>query len=113
MKLKSVMAAMTLAATFPDMVLAQDITPIADVQRGTNVTVAGTVERITDEDEFIIADTSGSIRVYIGPGIVPVDSGEQITLTGLVDNDIVWQEIYARTITRADGTELTFDHRYD
>ncbi|MEI2421410.1 hypothetical protein V6O07_14145, partial [Arthrospira platensis SPKY2] len=51
------------------------VTPIAEVQRGTMVTVQGTVERITDEDEFRLADESGTIRVYVGPNWVPADIG--------------------------------------
>ena len=52
------------------------IIPIGELQRGTLVTVAGTVERVTDEDEFILADTSGRVRVYVGPNWVPANLGE-------------------------------------
>lgn len=88
-------------------------TPIADLRNGQTVTVNGTVEAITDEDEFRLADESGSIRVYIGPGLVPFDTGEKITVNGIVDRDFGRLEIYARQATRADGTVVTFDHRYD
>lgn len=84
---------------------------VADLERNSVATVAGTVERITDEDEFVLADGTGHVRVYIGPGLVPVQPGESITVTGLVD-DGLRIEIYAREIVRADGTILTFDHRY-
>jgi len=93
---------------------ASPITPIADAQRGTMVTVQGTVERITDEDEFRLADTSGTIRIYVGPNWVPADVGETVIVNGFVDDDlIVPREIYARSLTRADGTLITFDRRYD
>lgn len=88
------------------------VTPIAEVQRGTMVTVKGTVERVTDEDEFRLADESGSIRVYVGPNWVPADVGESVVVKGFVDNDLGPREIYARSLTRADGTVIAFEHRY-
>ena len=100
----------TLAAP---VAFANQITPIADAQRGTMVTVQGTVERITDEDEFRLADASGNIRIYVGPNWVPADVGENVTVNGFVDNDPGPREIYARSLTRADGTVITFDRRYD
>ena len=89
------------------------VTPIDNLKRGSVVTVEGTVERITDEDEFRLADKSGSVRVYVGPNWVPAEVGEKITVTGLVDDDPGLMEIYARSLTRADGTIISFDHRYD
>lgn len=92
---------------------ANPITPIAEAQRGTMVTVQGTVQRITDEDEFRLADATGNILVYVGPTWVPVDVGEAITVNGFVDDDRFGpREIYARSLTRADGSVVTFDHRY-
>ena len=89
------------------------ITPIADAKRGTMVTVQGTVERITDEDEFRLADASGTIRIYVGPNWVPADVGEKVIVSGFVDDDPGPREIYARNLTRADGTVISFDRRYD
>ena len=86
-------------------------TPVAELKRDSVATVAGTVDRITDEDEFVLADPTGQVRVYVGPTIVPVRPGEAITVTGMVD-DGLRLEIYAREIVRADGTTFTFDHRY-
>jgi uncharacterized protein YdeI (BOF family) len=91
--------------------VAADATPVADLARNTFATVAGTVDRITDEDEFVLADGTGHVRVHIGPGLVAVQPGERVIVTGLVD-DGLRIEIYAREIVRADGTILTFDHRY-
>ncbi|WP_119168187.1 NirD/YgiW/YdeI family stress tolerance protein [Algihabitans albus] len=94
--------------------LADRITAIADTQRGTMVTVQGTVERITDEDEFRLADATGSIRIYVGPNWVPADVGETVTVSGFVDDDFVLpREIYARSLTRADGTIIAFERRYE
>ncbi|MEE4203983.1 MAG: hypothetical protein V2I45_10155 [Halieaceae bacterium] len=100
----------TLAASVAS---AQQITPVADAQRGTMVTVQGTVERITDEDEFRLADASGNIRIYVGPNWVPAEVGETVIVNGFVDDDLGPREVYARSLTRADGTMITFDRRYD
>lgn len=91
---------------------AETVTPIAEVQRGTMVTVAGTVERILDTDEFRLADDSGSIRIYVGPNWVPAEIGESVSVRGFVDDGLS-REIYARELTRADGTVVTFEHSYD
>lgn len=88
-------------------------TPIGNLQRGTMVTVQGTVERITDEDEFRLADDSGTVRVYVGPNWVPADVGEAVTIEGWVDDDLGPLELYARSLTRADGTVIQFERRYD
>jgi uncharacterized protein YdeI (BOF family) len=100
----------TIAAT---SAFASQITRIADAQRGTMVTVQGTVERITDEDEFRMADASGNIRIYVGPNWVPAEVGETVIVNGFVDDDLGPREVYARSLTRADGTVITFDRRYD
>jgi uncharacterized protein YdeI (BOF family) len=106
--------AVTLAFGLPALAQARtDITPIADAKRGTMVTVQGTVERITDHDEFRLTDATGSIRIYVGPNWVPADVGEAVTVAGFVDDDLGPREIYARELTRADGTVVTFDQRYE
>lgn len=98
--------------TTSTLAVASAPTPIGDLVRGTTATIEGTVDRILDEDEFRISDTSGSIKVYIGPNIVPVDVGEKVTVRGFVDDDLR-KEFYARELVRADGTVVTFDRRYD
>ncbi|WP_119167556.1 hypothetical protein [Algihabitans albus] len=105
-------AALIAALAAPSVLQAQDITPIADLQRGTMATVAGTVERLLDEDEFRLADESGSIAVYVGPNWVPADVGEAVTVEGFVDDGLI-KEFYARELTRADGSVVTFERRYD
>ena len=92
--------------------IAETITPIGEVQRGTSVTVQGAVERLLDEDEFRLTDASGSIRVYVGPNIVPAQVGETVTVRGFVDDDFV-REIYAREMVRADGSVVRFDRNYE
>lgn len=95
----------------PSAALAERITPIGDIERGTNVTVTGTIERLLDHDEFRLADDSGAIRVYVGPNWIDADVGEQVTVRGFVDNDLL-REIYARELVRADGSVVQFNHRY-
>lgn len=92
---------------------AERITRIGELQRGTMVTVKGTVEKMTDKDEFRLTDDSGNVRIYVGPNWVPADVGEAVTVRGFVDDDIGPLEIYARSLTRADGSVVTFDPRYD
>lgn len=91
----------------------QQVTPINEVRRGTMVTVQGGVDRILDKDEFRLADGTGRIRVCVGPNWVPANVGELVTVTGFVDDDFGPREIYARTLTRADGTVVTFERRDD
>ena len=86
---------------------------IGDLQYGTSATISGVVEQITDEDEFRLRDDSGSVLVYIGPGIVPFDTGEAITVSGIVDREFGRLEVYAREAVRADGSMLTFTHQYE
>lgn len=88
-------------------------TAIGSLERGQSVTISGTVDRITDEDEFRLRDASGTVRVYVGPTMVPVNTGEVVTVEGFVDDDPGPIEVYARSLTRADGTQVTFSHSYD
>lgn len=88
-----------------------ETTAIGELRRSSFATVAGTVDRVTDEDEFVLRDGTGHVRVYVGPALVPVRAGDSVTVTGTVD-DGLRLEIYAREIVDADGTTFTFDHRY-
>ncbi|MFQ6552151.1 hypothetical protein AAD018_007385 [Aestuariibius insulae] len=93
---------------------ASDITSIEDVKRGQTVTVQGTVDRVMDTDEFRIRDSTGSLRVYVGPNWVPADVGEQVTVTGIMDDDLLPRpELYAREITVGDEPPITIEHRYE
>ena len=107
-------AALAFALTLPGAALAETaVTPIADAVRGAMVTVQGTVDRVTDEDEFRLSDASGDILIYIGPNAMPVAAGDQVTVQGRVDDGIGPREIYAQGLTLADGTVVTLDLRYD
>ena len=107
-------AATLVSTLFASTALAnKPITPVGDLKRGSMVTVQGTVERISDEDTFRLADATGNVRVYVGPSWVPADVGEAVTVEGFVDNDLGPLEIYARSLPRADGTVVKFDRRYE
>lgn len=82
-----------------------DLTPIASVARNTFVSVEGTVQRVTDEDEFIVADQTGSITVWTGTTFGAVTPGERVVVRGFVDDDLLI-EIYAQEIVKGDGTVL-------
>jgi uncharacterized protein YdeI (BOF family) len=83
---------------------------VADVKRGDPVVLRGEVTRITDEDEFILTDESGRIRVYIGwKNDLPVKRGDQVIVEGRADDDAIFgtrPEIYARVLELADGTRI-------
>lgn len=85
---------------------AADTTAIADVVRNTMVTLSGTVQRISDEDEFVLEDATGSITVWTGTQLFTVDQGENVTVTGFVDDGLLI-EIYAQEILKADGSVVT------
>ena len=82
------------------------LTAIGSLQRNTMVSVQGVVQRITDEDEFQLADHTGSIQVSTGNQFFAVEQGETVTVSGFVDDDLVL-EIYAQEITRQDGSVVT------
>lgn len=95
----------------PKQPTTESVTPVGELKRGTMVTVQGTVERILDKDEFRLADKTGRVRVYVGPNWVPADVGEVVTVRGFVDDGIGPLELYARSLTRADGSVVNFDSR--
>lgn len=59
------------------------------------------------------AGTQVTVRVYIGPIWVSVRVGETVTVEGIVDYDFSPLEIYIRSLTRSEGTQITFEYRYD
>jgi uncharacterized protein YdeI (BOF family) len=96
---------------------AAELTPIGALARGLSATIKGRVTRILDEDEFRMADATGSVRVYIGwQNRVTIPVGEQVTVRGFVDDDL-WSifrpEFYAFEITREDGTVVTLNTTQD
>jgi uncharacterized protein YdeI (BOF family) len=102
---------LTAFLTLPAGAAMAEIMAIGDIRRGMMATVEGSVNRITDEDEFILADATGNIRVYIGPNAMPVRAGDAVRVEGFVDDDLR-MEIYADTITLADGEVISLPRRY-
>ncbi|MFQ6549020.1 hypothetical protein AADZ90_013780 [Aestuariibius sp. 2305UL40-4] len=109
--MRLVLASVFALAPFAALAATQ-ITPISDVQRGSSVTIQGTVERILDSDEFRIADATGNLRVYVGPNVVPANVGETVTVSGIMDDEIIRPELYAREVVRADGTTVRLNRSY-
>ncbi|MGH1450867.1 MAG: hypothetical protein ACRBBM_15795 [Pseudomonadaceae bacterium] len=102
-----------LMVLFAGSAVAQESTAIDDLKRGETATISGQVERILDEDEFRLTDDTGSIRVYVGPNRMPVKTDDVVSVTGFVDDGIGPLELYAHSLTRADGSTVTFSHRYE
>ena len=104
--IRKLIAAFVIGTSIPAYAQTTPTTAIADVLRGSKVTVQGTVQSIDDEDEFILADPSGTIEVYVGPNGMPVTVGENVSVTGYIDNDRGSADLCASRITRADGTSV-------
>ena len=99
--MKAAVLALSLALALSGVALA-DTTAVQDLRRGMPATVEGEVERITDDDEFVLADQTGSILVYIGPSPMPVRVGDRVRVAGAVDDDGPL-ELYATEVTLPDG----------
>lgn len=88
----------------------EEITPISEVRRGQHVTLRGTVDRIRDEDTFILRDDTGKIRIYIGwKNRMPVGEGASVTVEGRADDDGfpgLRPEVYATALLLANGDRV-------
>ena len=101
--LSAFICAMLAAAT---VFAAQPTTTIGDISRGDYVVLTGDVVRFSDEDEFVLRDDTGSVRVYIGyQNRMPVRPGQRVTVEGFVDFDLRI-EVYAWTVTLEDGSVI-------
>lgn len=107
--MKAAVLALSLAINLPGLALA-DTTAVQDLRRGMPATVEGKVERITDDDEFLLADETGSILVYIGPNPMPVRAGDRVRVAGAVDDDGPL-ELYAAEVTLPDGRVVPLPNR--
>ncbi|MGF1501089.1 MAG: hypothetical protein ACFBSD_04665 [Paracoccaceae bacterium] len=72
---------------------------IGDLVPGTAVSVSGTVQRVSDDDEFLLEDATGTVEVYLEQGGVTVRAGDEVTVRGVVDDDAPL-EIYAQEVLR-------------
>jgi uncharacterized protein YdeI (BOF family) len=83
------------------------LTAVSSLRRGQRAVIRGEVQRVVDEDEFVLRDESGRVEVYIGPRLdMPVNEGEVVTVWGWMDDDLADRDFYARTIRRADGSTI-------
>ncbi|MEM8986832.1 MAG: hypothetical protein AAGC95_08925 [Pseudomonadota bacterium] len=85
---------------------------VKEAKRGMAVTIDGTVDRITDSDEFKLRDETGVLEVYLGPNYVELRPGEKVTVSGFMDDGFV-KELYARKIVFEDGRVVELSHSYD
>lgn len=84
----------------------KNITLIDELKKYENTYIKGKVVKILDEDEFLIEDKSGKIKVYTGwrnTNMVVV--GEYITVKGKMDPGLV-KEFYATEIIRENGEKV-------
>lgn len=86
-----------------------NVTPIDSLVRNSAVIILGTVERVTDEDEFILRDETGTVQVYTGKTFFTVETGQLVTVHGRVD-DARQLEIYADQIVLPSGESLSIRH---
>jgi uncharacterized protein YdeI (BOF family) len=107
--MKATVLALSLTIALPGIALAET-TAVQDLRRGMPATVDGVVERITDDDEFLLTDDTGSILVYIGPNPMPVRAGDRIRVAGAVDDDGPL-EFYATEVTLPDGRVVPLPNR--
>ena len=107
--MKATVLALSLATAFPGLALA-DTTAVQDLRRGMGAIIDGVVKRITDDDEFLLADETGSILVYIGPNAMPVRAGDRVRVAGAVDDDGPL-EFYPTAITLPDGRVAPLSNR--
>lgn len=92
--------------------LAYELTTVDQLQPYEQAALKGTVERVTDDDTFVFRDSTGTIRVYIGPHRMPVSVGEVITVKGQLDDDLP-REIYADQLVLPDGQVVEVGGPYE
>lgn len=84
------------------------VTPVDQVRHGQRAALRGVVERIRDEDEFVLRDETGAIDIYIGwQNEMPVCVDDRVTVHGVADDDTLpgrRPDVYARAIVLPDGT---------
>jgi uncharacterized protein YdeI (BOF family) len=86
------------------------MTAISEVRRGQRVTLRGEVQRIRDEDEFTLKDSTGRIKVYTGwKNEMHVAEGDTVIVEGRADDDVIplmRPEIYASALILANGDRV-------
>lgn len=75
------------------------INAIKDMKNGASVSLEGTIDDITNEREFVLRDSSGTIAVDIESNqSVVFEKGDTVTVKGLVDNGLTGTDINASEI---------------
>ncbi len=105
-----VFSALLLSLTGP--AIARNTVSIADAPTYAPVTLSGSVDRIIDDDTFVLADASGTIPVYIGPHAMPVTVDMVVTVTGAIDDDLP-RELYAEQLILPDNRVIDVGGAYD
>lgn len=93
-------------------VLAYELTTVDQLQPYEPAALNGTVERVTDDDTFVFRDSTGTIRVYIGPHRMPVSAGDAVTVRGRLDDDLP-REVYAEQLVLSDGQVVQVGGPYE
>ena len=83
--------------------------PVAD-EAGVMTTLQGSVEQITDTNEFIMKDATGMVKVDIGDAKISLKVGDQVTVEGLVETDLQGRDMEAQSLTGPDGKVVTITH---
>ncbi|MFN3226387.1 MAG: NirD/YgiW/YdeI family stress tolerance protein [Hyphomicrobiales bacterium] len=105
----ALIAAVSVLAT---PVLAYELTTVDQLQPYEQAVLNGTVERVTDDDTFVFRDSTGTIRVYIGPHRMPVSAGDAVTVRGRLDDDLP-REVYAEQLVLSDGQVVQVGGPYE
>jgi uncharacterized protein YdeI (BOF family) len=82
---------------------------IGSLQRNARVVIEGVVTRATEEDEFVLEDSTGSIQVYTGTTFFVANVGETVRVVGFVDES-VFLEVYAQEVIHSDGRVTTISY---
>ena len=99
-------------AMFASPAAAYDIVTIDQLEAYAPAEIHGTVDRVTDEDTFVLRDETGTIPVYIGPHRVPVGAGANVIVFGRLDDDRP-REVYADRLTLPDGETIQVGGPYE
>ena len=82
---------------------------VAD-EAGVMTSLQGSVEQITDKNEFIMKDATGMVKVDIGDAQVSLNVGDQVSVEGLVETDLQGRDMEAHSLTGPDGKLVTITH---
>lgn len=78
------------------------LTNVAELTRGSRVEIEGIVVRASEEDEFILEDSTGRVQVFTGNSFFVANVGEQVRVSGFVDDSLLL-EVYAQEVLHSDG----------